>query len=230
MSVSNIIYKLSFDDGTEEVFDIAIDQQNSSLYLPKTYQPESKWVRLDYYKCENCPLSSIDHPVCPLAYSISYYFFKNNHKISFDVVDVEVETSQRTYLKNTTLQQAYSSILGVISALSGCPKTKFLKTMAMFHLPFSNPAESLARTIGFFLLNEYYQCKKSNTSRALSLDALIEYYDELQKVNLCFTQRVRNGIKSEPAINAVILLDILAKMIPDDIENELSEISHIFTH
>ena len=55
-------------------------------------------------------------------------------------------------MRETSAQQAMSSVLGLIMATSGCPWTDRLRPMARFHLPFASEAETLYRSVGMFLL------------------------------------------------------------------------------
>jgi len=71
-------------------------------------------------------------------------YFKNAP--SFEKAEVYVETPERTYYKNTSLQDGLFSIFGVIMATSGCPPLDFLRPMARFHLPFSTLEETMIRS------------------------------------------------------------------------------------
>ena len=82
---------------------------------------------------------------------------------------LDVQTWQRNYHQDTTLQRALSSLFGLICALSDCPHTRFLRPMASFHLPLSSDTETLVRTASLYLLQRYIR-NRQQPEQSISLD------------------------------------------------------------
>jgi hypothetical protein len=147
--------------------------------------------------------------------------------LSYDEVKMEVTTPERMVTKNTTAQRAVSSIMGLEMATSGCPRMAFLKPMARYHLPFATQEETIFRVVSTYLLEQYFRHKQAQ-SVDLDLENLKKIYAEIQIVNMAMTARLRATGVQDSAVNAVVLLDIYAKMLPYSIEDSLEEIRYLF--
>jgi hypothetical protein len=99
--------------------------------------------------------------------------------------------------------------------------------MARFHLPFSNPEETVYRATSMYLLAQYF-LKKRGRSADLDLTGLREIYHTIGVVNDAVAKRLRAAIEADSAVNAIIVLDIYAKAIPVVIEESLEEIRYLF--
>ncbi len=75
--------------------------------------------------------------------------------LSHGSVLATVEAPGCTIQKRTTLQDAVGSLMGVLSATSGCPRFSFLEPMAGFHLPFANEQETIYRAVSTYLLAQF---------------------------------------------------------------------------
>lgn len=61
-------------------------------------------------------------------------------------------TEERTYSKDTLLQQGLASLLGIVMTTSGCPVLEPLKPMVRFHLPFATLTETVYRMVSMCLV------------------------------------------------------------------------------
>ena len=100
-------YQFKFKDGKEKNFEVNLDYETLKIIQEEKieYPP---WTKLDFCKCPNCPLEAAKNEHCPVAKNISGLidFFKD--MVSFDKVDVVVESPGRTYAKETSVQKGLS--------------------------------------------------------------------------------------------------------------------------
>jgi hypothetical protein len=110
------------------------------------------------FRCVHCPLKDAEY--CPLALRLPAIieFFSNIY--SYQTARIRVETEERTYFKETSVQHGLSSLLGIIMPASGCPIMANLKPMVPFHLPFASYAETEYRVFSTYLLDQYLRHKK----------------------------------------------------------------------
>ena len=134
-------YTFALDTTTAQSFTVTIDE-DTLLAVDPIPASLPDWTRLDVSKCSNCPLDTGTHPHCPAAVRLIDIidFFRDS--ISWEEADITVETNARTYTKRTSLQQGISSLMGLRMATSDCPILNKLRSMARFHLPFSDPEET----------------------------------------------------------------------------------------
>jgi len=144
--------------------------------------PMPEWTRLGFEQCDHCPLSVADEPHCPLAASLVGVIDLSREVLSHDEVEVTVITAERSILNRTTAQRGISAIMGLISATSGRPHTRFLKPMARFHLPFATEEETIYRVASMYLMGQYFR-RLHGQEADLDLDGLAECYRNLQSVN-----------------------------------------------
>src|SRR5690606_1695792 len=88
------------------------------------------WAAPTHHPCSPGPLDPAEHPFWPVAVNIAHAFTGLRDGRSYEPVTLTVDTPQRSYRTDTTLQRALSSLLGLISALSDCPHTRPLHPMA----------------------------------------------------------------------------------------------------
>ncbi|NOZ61360.1 MAG: hypothetical protein GXO74_06730 [Calditrichaeota bacterium] len=221
-------YRFTFEDDSEKRFTILLDAQTLD-YIPSSPQKElPAWTKLQFSQCENCPLKPEVQPRCPIAVSIVdlFEFFKSVD--SYDEAGVEIETPQRTYFKMTTVQRGLGSMLGIFMVTSGCPVMEVLKPMVRFHLPFASIDETVFRSVGSYLIGQYF-LEKSGRKGDFELRELRTLYLEIQKVNSGIVRRLRPAIMKDALANAVISLDAFAKELPWSIEDDLEELQHLYT-
>lgn len=63
----------------------------------------------------------------------------------------------------------------------------------------------------------------------MSLQGLSAIYRELQTVNMSLVKRIRVACEKDAAVNALVLLDLLARGVPHEIEDSLEELRPMFS-
>jgi len=221
-----IKYHFNFDDGSEETFALLLDQELFKLQSLDS-QPPPAWTSLDFKQCPNCPLDKATHPQCPVAVNLTQVVNRFADVISHDAVTLRVETEQRSVTVKGSAQEGISSLLGLIMATSDCPHTAYFRPMARFHLPFASELETTYRSTSMFLLGQYFR-NLDGQAMDLQLKGLKEVYEALRIVNKSLADRLRSASESDSALNAVVLLDIYAMVVPDAIEESLEELRPMF--
>lgn len=212
MSELPITYRFTDERGNTTVFFLSLDADTFELSgLLTGITPE--WSRLSFSQCPHCPLKPDTCPYCPLALNLVGIVTSFEYLISYDEMNVEVETPERTVKRQTTTQKAISSLMGLVSATSGCPYTAFFRPMARFHLALASEEETVYRAVSMYLLGQYY-VQRAGGSADVSLDGLKKIYDDIQILNTSMAARLRAASDSDSSINAIVLLDIYARAFP----------------
>ena len=221
-----IDYHFTFKDGAQKDFNIDLDSRSLEI-IPHNAQLRPDWAMVANCRCVNCGLDEEREPYCPIALNITGVidFFKDF--ISYDRARVQVTTEDRTYEKDTTIQNALSSLLGVYMVASGCPSMEKLKPMVRFHLPFATVEETVFRSTGAYLLGQYF-LKKQGKEADMDLTELAEFYKGIHLVNHGIAERLRKVIGKDALNNAVICLDMFAKELPYAIDDGLEELKSLF--
>ena len=222
-----INYHFTFEDGTRKVFKVNLHPASLNV-IPSDNQAKPEWARLANCRCQHCQFDENEVQYCPIAVNISDVvdFFKAY--TSHDKVEVLVVTEDRLYAKKTTIQRALGSLLGVYMAASSCPSMERLKPMVRFHLPFATAEETVFRSVGAYLLGQYF-LKKQGKQADLDLVELAGFYKGIQMVNLDITERLRGVVGKDAVNNAVICLDMFAKELPYAIEDSLEDLQGLFS-
>ena len=224
-----LIYKYVFKLESKKTreFTVSLNKRSLDLILEKREKiPE--WALLDFNKCPNCPLDKKDHEYCPTAESVIDIidFFKES--ASYEKVDITIESYERTYYKNTTVQKGLSSLLGLYMACSGCPVLKKLKPMARFHLPFATNEETTFRAMSTYLLGQFF-IAKTNKQPDWELKDLVKFYDEIRIVNNAFHKRLQAASTKDANLNALVILDTFAYYVLAEIDFRLiDEFKYLF--
>jgi hypothetical protein len=219
----SIRYRFDLPDGSQKALNFRFDPASFRLINPTPAAPPF-WTELKFNQCANCPLTPAAHPHCPAALQMAATLEPLKSLVSFDTVGVTVHQSERTVHVETSAQQAMSSVLGLIMATAGCPWTDRLRPMARFHLPFANEAETVYRSISMFLLSR--QMTATDTRPAFS--ALTELYENLHVVNRDMSRRLGAATHTDPARNAMALLDSYATLLPAALDRSLEEWKPLF--
>jgi hypothetical protein len=185
------------------------------------------WTYLDFHQCPNCTLTMQIHPLCPVAASLVDIVEVFESLVSYDRVQVEVRSADKSTFVETSVQQGVGSLMGLIVAASGCPHTAFFRPMARFHAPFADEEETIYRAASMYLLAQYF-VKKDGKKADLDLEGLSRIYRQVQVVNEALVQRLRGASETDSALNALILLDLFAKALPDLVDESLKEIRYLF--
>jgi Domain of unknown function (DUF6901) len=221
-----IEYHFRFPDGHSESFDLHLDAATLDL-VEREPAGRPSWTILTVHQCPNCPLDSEVHSHCPAAVALVRLVSSCTRLVSHERLAVEVVTPERVISNEIPAQRGISSLMGLILASSGCPRTAFLKPMARFHLPLASPEETLYRASSMYLLAQYF-LRRDGAATDLDLDGLKAAYDDLHTVNHFLAERLRRATEKDSAVNALVLLDYFAKNIPIVIEDSLEEIRYLF--
>ena len=219
-------YIFDFGNSIREVFNIEIDHSTGKS-ISKNTDNLPEWSKLDFKQCPNCPLDKKETEYCPTATALADTARRLGQTLSHAEVDLVVISEERWVGKRTTSQKAISSLLGFQIATSGCPNVDFLRPMARFHLPLSNPDETLTRAVGMYFLKQYYLAQAGGQFD-VNLQGLAKNYSELQTVNSSIANRLRSSGEITE-LNAFAALDQLAQIIPLQIEDALEDVRLLFT-
>ena len=226
MDPLTITYRFKLSDDSTAEFQVTIDRESLEVVRdPEVSTPD--WARLDFHKCDHCPLSSDTTPDCPLSASIATVVERFEDILSYSEVEVEVETEARTISKTSTAQQGLSALMGMIMATSGCPYTAYFKPMARFHLPFANEEETVYRAVSMYLLSQYFT-NEEGEEIDLALEGLQKIYLNIQELNRAMATRIREAITQDAAVNAIVVLDFFAQTMPFAIEDRLEQLQPMF--
>ena len=221
-----IKYSFKFENGDIKEYEIALNPATMELIQQKDI-PKSEWTKLDFFPCENCPLSKeVEH--CPVAVNLSRLVTEFKDSVSHEKTKVTVETAERTYYKDTTLQKGLSSIIGVYMVTSNCPVMDKLRPMVRFHLPFATPTETLFRTVSTYLTAQFL-IARDGQDPDWDLSKLVDIYKQISIVNRGMSRRISNASLKDASVNAVIILHSYGDAVPYFIENGLEEIKHLFS-
>lgn len=219
-------YHFIFEDHTVEIFNINLDKKTLN-YVKNNQTSYPNWTRLKNNQCANCKLQASVHLYCPIAVNLIDIFPPFKDKLSYDKVLVRVETDERTYEQNTTVQKGLSSLLGILMVSSGCPTMNILKPMVRFHLPFATVEETIFRSACSYLLGQYYRYKnKKNVDWYMK--NLSKAYEGIQIVNIGMADRLRSISDKDAGVNAVIVLDVFAKELPFSIFSGLDKLEYLY--
>jgi len=218
-----IRYRFDLPDGSQKSLDLTFGAADFRLSNAAPAAPPF-WTALTFNQCANCPLNAADHPHCPAALQMTSAVELLKALVSFDTVGVTVTHAERTVYAETTAQLAMSSVLGLIMATAGCPWADRFRPMARFHLPFATEAETVYRSISMFLLAR----ELAGASRAQGFAALEELYENLHVVNRGMSRRLGAATRTDPAQNAMALLDAYTTLLPAALDSSLEELKPLF--
>jgi len=222
-----ILYDFEFETGRTEHFDLRFDRDTLS-FQPRLTNNLPDWTLLDCNICPHCTLDRISHERCPLAVCIHEAVDRFRLLVSHEPVSVQVTSDERKCFQKTTAQKALSSMLGLLMPCSGCPHTLFFRPMARFHLPFSSKEETLHRALSNLLLARYFR----GDGAVPAGDPLLELkaiYKNIECMNVWVARRIREHVKADSSVNALVLLDLFAKMVSFSEDAPLEAIRNLFT-
>jgi len=221
-----IQYCFTLPDGSQERFNLNLDPTSLELVSNK---PEElpPWTDLDFHQCSHCPLTVDTHPHCPLAANLVSIVRPFDRILSCDEVHVEVISEERLSSQDTTAQIGISSVMGLVIATSGCPHAAFFRPMARFHLPLAGKEETIYRATSMYLLAQYF-LKQTGKNADIELEGLTKIYHNIHIVNKSTAKRLRASSERDSAVNAIVLLDMYALILPHVIKKSLEEIRYLF--
>lgn len=181
------------------------------------------WAELSHKQCPHCPLKPETTPHCPLALRVAP-LAKVPKCRSYDPVRAVVTQDDKRISIDTTAQEAFSSLLGLLMATSGCPHTHFFKPMAWYHQPFATADETLFRVCASHLIAEFLL----RNGQPPDLMALKTLYDNMHTINVKLASRLTYDVQTDSTLNAIVLLDLLTKDLPMAIDEGLNELHQLF--
>ena len=215
----NVLYTFKLQDGRTNEFRIT-DQPvevRSSEKLPK-------WTRLDQCQCSNCPLKTAEHTHCPAAVEILPVVEAFKNEDAYQKVDVRVVDDRRSYQKETALEEALRSLLGLKMATSGCPVLSELRPMAVHHLPFASSDEFIMRSVSHYLLQQYFE-KRNHREPDWDLKGLVERNQRLQLVNQALWQRIHSVCQGDSSLKALLNFFSMASSVSFSLESQLRKLA-----
>jgi len=204
-----IRYTFTLDDGKTLTYRIELDRCRAPLPSPAEYP---QWTRLNFQQCANCPLHQAHYPHCPVAIDAYEIITGFNEILSFNEMDVRVETPERRYFKRCDAQTGLRSLIGFVMATSGCPVLSPLRGMAYYHLPFASLDEIVYRVASSYLLGQYF-IYKDGGQPDLELEGLKQQYKEIQIVNYDFLQRIRVASEADASLDVLSTLFSIASLL-----------------
>lgn len=218
-------YKFSFDNGEKKEFDIVLNESSLEI-ITEPHREIPEWAKLDYFPCENCPLiGKVEY--CPVAVNLANFVESFQDIVSYENATMSVETLERTYVKETSVQKGLSSVIGIVMVTSNCPVMDELRPMTRFHLPFATTKETLFRAISYYLTRQYFVMMEGKEPD-WKLEKLIEIYKEVSVVNLGISKRIAQASQKDANVNAIVILHSFGDSIGFFIENGLKEMKYLF--
>lgn len=224
-----IIYHYRFDLETDYVLDFDIELDPDSLAFAGLPEGMAAMpVEEGLFPCAGCPIEDSGVRACPVIENISPYLSKFRGMVSYDKVRVTVESRDRFVShKEVSLQQSISSMIGIIMVTSGCPDLDKLRPMVRLHLPMSSVDETMYRAVSTYLLAQYMRNVRG-LEPDWDLDGLIGIYQRIEQINHDLSGWMRLDSSDDTSTNALIILDIFAKMLPRSVEQQFEQFEELF--
>jgi len=211
-------YKFNFNDAIEKVFEIEIDAESLTI-IREERDNFPEWTQLDNFKCSNCPIESGFIKYCPVAINLVDIIEFFSDIPSYEQAKITVECNDRSYYKETSVQDGVSGLVGILMAASGCPVLGRLKPLVKFHLPFASLEETEYRV---FAAYAFAQVVKSKTGGQPDFDManLKLIYDEVLKTNLNIASKIADIEQMDTSINALIGLNNFADTVTFSLDED----------
>lgn len=211
----NITFKFVFQNGTEKIFPITIDDESMQFIAPELNPPQ--WTKRNLIACpaEN----SSCNEYCPIAWNLDAAIKFFDGFPSYEKVTINVETDQRNYSKQTSLQDGIGSLIGILMTTSGCHVLDKLRPMVRFHLPFASLEETEYRAFSMFLFAQFLR-KRKGLEPDWEMKSLKELYSDIMKINRNIAKKISDMEKLDASINAVVILNNFANLVSFDLEDE----------
>lgn len=216
-SAQTITYDYRFKDGSTWSF--CVDVNRSAAPEPERDEGFPPWTLLDCHRCDCCPLSGAQRH-CPVALDLVPLFERFAAVTSTERVCVTVKGPERTCLAETDLQSGLKALLGLVMASSACPVLGRLRSQALFHLPFASVEETLYRTVGDYLIKQYFVMRDGGEPD-FALQGLDALYRDLADLNIHFFKRLESACSRDANLNALIILRSLSDIVSMSLEERL---------
>jgi len=219
-------YTFIFEDGSQKEFTLNLDSETLDLiHTQELEKPE--WANKKNFSCPIVCNSDIDNPYCPIGINVNHMLKHFSNWPSFQEVKVYVETNNRTYFKETSIQVGLGSLFGIIMPACGCPVLGKLKPLVKFHLPFSNIEETEFRVFSMYLLAQFLLNNK-NKKVDWKMNNLKQLYEDIQSINRNIARKIADLEKLDAGINSVVVLDTFAGSVSFSLEENLSDLEKLF--
>lgn len=220
-------YRFLFKNGEEKRFSIFVDPNTLDNIKPEGVEyPE--WTLMKNFKCPHCPLSEEVHQYCPVAINLVDVIKFFSDALSYEQVEIMIETTARNYFKKTSLQDGVSAMIGVLMVTSGCPVMGKLKPMVRFHLPFATLEETEYRVLSMYLLAQFFLWKKGNEPD-WEMKNLVNIYEDIKILNLNVCKQIADLESKDTSINSVVVLNNFADYVSFSVDQKmLDEVEVLF--
>lgn len=178
------------------------------------------WTELEREQCPDCPLTRTPGAHCPAAAALAPIVEQLGDLRSTDRVRATVTTPQRTVSKDTDLQEALRSLVGLVLSSSACPVLATLAPLARHHLPFATAEETLFRAASLFAMRDRF----GGGSGDDWLTELRALYRQLGAVNRSLAARLRSACDGDAGVNALVQLFSLTLIVEDEAASNLEEL------
>ncbi|MDP2157847.1 MAG: hypothetical protein Q8K68_09095 [Nitrospirota bacterium] len=222
----SIIYDFRLSDGSAKRFTLSLDAQTLGIRAERPSAPPF-WADLEHHKCSLCPLESTNDRYCPAAVHLAAILGEFRELFAHDKAFVTVITDERTYSRDTTIQQGLSALIGIVMTTSGCPVLDHLRPLVRFHLPFANLSDTVFRMASLYFFAQYFM-KQEGKAVDWDLNGIQGIYEQIGQVNRDFAERIADTAKKDANLNALVNLDCFASMVPLALEDTLEELKSSF--
>ena len=210
----------------DHVFELKLDR-TTGLFVDPAPPTAPAWTQLDYHQCSGCPLALSSSPRCPAAVRLASVIDRFSNLVSYNELEVQVETEERVISARTSAQQAIASLIGLVLAASGCPRTAVFRPMALYHLPFASESETIYRVVSMYLLAQHFAAREGHVPDFEMRDLALVYRG-VHQVNVGLVQRLRAAIHEDAIVNAVVLLDVYTSLVPAAVDEMLDQLRPAF--
>ncbi len=220
-------YTFKFKDRPPKVFKIKLDGTTLNL-VNENFESQPDWTRLKNFKCPHCPLSENDYEFCPLAVSLADVIDSFSNMSSYEQIELVINTEEREFRKETSLQDGVRSMLGIKMATCGCPVMGKFKPMARFHLPFANLEETQYRYFSMYMLAQYFIAKREGKAD-WEMHEFRNILEDVRVLNLNVSRKVAQIEAKDTTINSVVILNNFADYVSFNLdEQSLNEVEVLF--
>lgn len=219
-----IHYRFILDEQTELDFEID-DNGDSSDESGLTEIP--RWLALDAYTCDHCPLPPGSRRTCPAALALKPVVDAFGDRVAHETVKVIVQLEGLKLEAVSPTQNAVRSLAGLLMPLSACPYMQKLRPMAHFHLPFGSRERTIFRSLGMYLIAQRLR-QLNGLEPDWSMEGLHQAYVDIHRANCKIADRLRAGTRQDAAVNSLVILDSFADAIEMSIEQSFKQLESLF--
>ena len=171
---------VTFSDATSDRF--LINRTKSGSVLPPDLgEQAAEWTKLDFHKCDCCPLSAATE-ICPAAESLDFTIMKFRGKNPEErVTATAIDSQQRYTVVDSDLADVCTTFVELAVFFSGCPIGRGFKSMMANLRPFATAPELSRHIIGHFLIKNRGKLKDSQKEIRERLDPLRSVFHHLSK-------------------------------------------------